>query len=168
MLQNYHTEISVCSASVNRMQCRRHNMKQWNTEYKVRRAFTWRHWFTSGQKFCEFSILFTSPLHFSFQLSSVLNQLSSTIHSSPKNRFIDFPPNFRKQIEVSKTSVQIWIHFMITVHFFRSSRMLKFCCCFLISYIFYSQVNPSSTQTPRLSSRLSLFIHNADSKFYYP
>ena len=77
-----------------------------NIKY-IRRAFTWRHRFTSGQKFCEFSILFTSPLHLSFQLSRVLNQLSSTIHSSPKNRLIDFPPNFRKQIEVSKTSVQI-------------------------------------------------------------
>ena len=143
MLQNYHTEISVCSASVNRMQCRRHNRKRWNTEYKVRRAFTWRHRFTSGQKFCEFSILFTSPLHFSFQLSRLLNQLSSTIHSSPKNRFIDFPPNFRKQIEVSKTSVQIWIHFMITVHFFRSSRMpktkLKFFFFNFIYFLFSSQ-----------------------------
>lgn len=98
--------------------------------------------FTSGQKFCEFSILFTGPLHFSFQHCRVLNQLSSTIHSSPKNRVIDFPPNFWKQIEVSKTSVQIWIHFMITVHFFRSSRMpktkLKFCYYFFLFHIFFT------------------------------
>ena len=110
MLQNYHTEISVCS-SVNGMQCRRHNKKQWETEYKVRRTFTWqRANLLPVKKFVSLGLIL--PPHFSFQLSRTCTKSNSEYYSfKSKEQIIEFPPSFWKQIAVNKASVQIWIEF---------------------------------------------------------
>ena len=164
MLQNYHTEISVCS-SVNGMQCRRHNKKQWETEYKVRRTFTWQRANLLPVK-KSVSLGLILPPHFSFQLSRTRAKSNSEYYSfKSKEQIIDFPPSFWKQIAVNKASLQIWIEFhglqficlgaancrQLDWNIHRGTLVSLVCHLF-----FYFQVSPSSTQTPRLSSRLSL------------
>ena len=149
-----------------RDRCRRHNKKQWETEHKVRRTFTWqRANLLPVKKFV--SLGFFLPPHFSFQLSRTCTRSNSEYYSFKSiEQFIDFPPSFWKQMEVNKASVHWNLNRIswITLHFFRSCKLptIRLKYSFSIEalkfaiYFFYFQVSPSSTQTPWLSSRLSL------------